>query len=541
MFRKRLAIALAVLAAAAVAEGLLAVWALSVAERQVQRGRVAGDIKLAFVELSATKQRLRTSLTESPSGPDAQRAQQQRLQADMERIWGQLNALSRRAVHLDASNATRFEHLQRQDTLAVLRRSLDELDSVIARISPSISSGSNLPLSSQALSQALDVSLGRDLRTLIRDSIVRESAAMTRERAATDNTLAWMRALWLGTAATLALAALLLAVYFARALRGPLDRLSAGVQALKRGDLAHRIEVNGADEFSEVAHSVNTMAAEIADYREREAKARHRLEELVQDRTGELQRALDTMQEMDARRRQMFADISHELRTPTTAIRGEAEVSLRGKNNTTDYYRAALQRIVDASRQLGLVIDDLLTATRSDTDSLALKCEPMDLTDPLCDALEQARAIANEREISVVADAPTEVFPILGDALRVRQMLMVVLDNAIRYSKPGGVVHASMRRVTIPGAVPYCEVLVKDQGIGIASEEIARVFERNFRGKQARRHRADGSGLGLSIGAALARAHGGEIILNSKQGVGTTVTLRLPLHQASVSRQNTVA
>jgi signal transduction histidine kinase len=117
----------------------------------------------------------------------------------------------------------------------------------------------------------------------------------------------------------------------------------------------------------------------------------------VAARTAELKGALQALRQADARRRQLFADISHELRTPTTAIRGEAEITLRGRDREAAEYRAALQRIVETSRQLGAVIDDLLAMARSDIDALALARRPIDLAEPLAEALAQAAPLAAER------------------------------------------------------------------------------------------------------------------------------------------------
>ena len=214
-----------------------------------------------------------------------------------------------------------------------------------------------------------------------------------------------MRNLWLGTAATLALTALLLAAYFCASPAPSLDLLTQGAQSLQRGDLSHRIPALGFNEFSAMARSFNVMAGEIAEHRQRDAIARQQLEELVQERTGELQRALEALQEMDRRRRQLYADISHELRTPTTAIRGEAEITLRGVDRGAEEYKAALTRIVETSRQLGLVIEDLLTLTRSDADALSLQRRPLDLSSPLEEALAQARVVAHERQVTIEVQA----------------------------------------------------------------------------------------------------------------------------------------
>lgn len=539
MFRRRLTIALAVLAAAAVLEGLAALWAVSVADRHVQRGRVASDIQLGFVELSADKQRLRTWLTQLQLDAGAEVDERARVEANVRSTLERLRTLAQRALLLADRDSMRDEHLQRQDALNVLTRSFAELEQAFDAARP-LPPGTDMREAWSALTRAFEISDGRDLRSLLADSIARERTAVIRERAAADSALQWMRRLWMGAAATLALAALLLAAWFTRALRRPLDELTEGAQALQRGELAHRIPVGGADEFAAVARSVNAMAGELAVHREREAQARHRLEELVHARTAELQNALEALQQVDARRRRLFADISHELRTPTTAIRGEAEIALRGREKATEEYKSSLARIVEISRQLALVIDDLLTMARSDIDALALNRRPMDLVKPLREALAQAQALGHERQIEVIApDFSPEALPMVGDSQRLRQVVMLLLDNAVRYSRPGGTVRLQVLREQGDGDSAHCEIRVIDEGIGIAPEDLPRVFERNFRAAAARRHRADGSGLGLSIGRALARAHSGEIAIESTLGRGTTVALRLPLTPSAALEEAT--
>ncbi len=409
----------------------------------------------------------------------------------------------------------------------MLTRSVDALAREVERVQP-LRPGIDARSTWDALNERFDISDGRDLRDLLAQGSAREAAALHRERQAADSTLAWMRTLWMAAASALALGALLLAAYLTRALRLPLERLSAGALALQRGDLEHRIPEWGRDEFSAVARSVNAMAAELALHRTAERQTRQRLEEQVQARTAELQGALQTLRDVDARRRQLFADISHELRTPTTAIRGEAEITLRGQAKPPAEYQAALRRIVDTSGQLGLVINDLLTMARSDIDALALQRRAIDLAPVLREALEQAQALGHEREVSLhMAPLPEAPLPLLADPQRLRQLITLLLDNAIRYSAPGGEVRV---RVLLAADNPQrCWVEVDNGGVGIAADELPRVFERHFRGEQARRHRADGSGLGLAIGQALARAHGGEIRLSSDPIHGTTATLWLPI------------
>ena len=150
---------------------------------------------------------------------------------------------------------------------------------------------------------------------------------------------------WLG------LTAIILAVYFARALRRPLAAMSESAKAFEQGLLTHRMPVGGFEEFSRFGHSINHMAEELFSRREQEAELRNSLEIQVASRTRELEVALGELRQAEARRRQLLGDISHELRTPLTAIRGEAEVSLRGSKTIEDH-RDALQRITQASRQM---------------------------------------------------------------------------------------------------------------------------------------------------------------------------------------------
>jgi len=238
----------------------------------------------------------------------------------------------------------------------------------------------------------------------------------------------------------------------------------------------------------------------------------------------------------------LLADISHELRTPTTVIRGEAEITLRGGARSAKEYQEALHRIVDTSRQLGSVIEDLLAMARSDMDSISMVRQRVDLSQALADALTQAAALAAANQIRI--EGPAEALKpvwILGDAQRLRQLLLLILDNAVCYSFAQGLVKVSVYETG--GASPAVELQVLDEGIGIEPDELPRVFERQFRGAAARIHRAGGVGLGLSIAQALAQAHGGGLSLRSPANAvgnkGTCVVLRLPMLNTAVPTTRT--
>ncbi|WP_310567010.1 sensor histidine kinase, partial [Hydrogenophaga sp.] len=186
----------------------------------------------------------------------------------------------------------------------------------------------------------------------------------------------------------------------------------------------------------------------------------------VQARTTELSAALAALQQVDQRRRQLFADVSHELRTPATAIRGEAQVALRGRDKPIEEYKDSLRRVADTAAQLGQVIDDLLVVAREDIDALAVRREPIDLRDPIAAALEQARGLAGSQQVRVEsAPPPVHAMPVLGDAPRLQQLLAVLLDNAVRYSRPGGMVRLQVEPLQPQDQPPQWDLRVEDRGI----------------------------------------------------------------------------
>jgi two-component system OmpR family sensor kinase len=529
MFGQRLTWALVFLAAAAVAECALALWSLRVAERQVLRGRVAADIQLGFAQLAADKQRLRLWAAQRQFDAGAEPRELQALAGSMRGTLDRLDALAAQAVALDDRPPARARQLQRRDALAVLRGNVETLVPQLGEASAA--RGTTSPAAAwAAASERFAVARGRDLRQLLAESIAREDEAVREKRVDTDRAMARMRTLWLAGAATLGALALALALYFARALRRPLAALGDAAVALQRGELTHRIQLQGHDEFALLAGGVNAMAEELSRHRERDAQRRHELEQQVAERTRELSQALQASQAAEERRRRLFADISHELRTPTTVIRGEAEVTLRGRDKPVDEYQGTLRRIADTAGQLGKVIDDLLTVARHDIDAVDIRRVPLDLAQPLAQAVEQAQALAAAHGVRLAAAelTPREL-PLQGDAQRLRQLLVVLLDNAVRYSHPGGTVRVTA--AVVGDAPARTEVRIEDEGIGLAPDDLAYAFEQRWRSERARRHRPDGSGLGLAIALALARGHDGDIRLAARPGGGTVATVVLPLTQ----------
>lgn len=525
-FRRRITLALAVLATIAALQGGFAIWAVRLAEHHVLRGRVAADIKQGFTELWFNKQQLRNWMAERQFGAGTSEDRRDALLLNMRDLLQRMNELAEQAIALDGGAAARQRQAERRDALLVLGGSIDQLARGLASLNQP-SPGLDTTSAWRIANELFDNAEGRDLRSLLAESLVREDTSLREKRADTDETLFWLRRLWVGSTAALVLASLVLAINFSRALRTPLLALADGAAALRQGQLSHRISLERADEFGEVAHSMNAMAEELSAHRAREREARRALEDQVASRTAELTVALSVQKEAEARRRKLFADISHELRTPTTAIRGEAQVALRGKEKSATEYQQSLRQIEDASRQLAATIDDLLTMARSDIDSLSLKKARVDLSEVLGEVFSLGKAMAHAHGMKMCQKAWPEGLTTLGDADRLRQLLLVLIDNAIRYSHPGGAVCLTARRIERDG--PAAELMIEDHGIGIEECELSRVFDRGHRAPNASIHFADGSGLGLPIARVLARGHGGDIELRSQLDRGTVAIVTLPL------------
>jgi signal transduction histidine kinase len=227
---------------------------------------------------------------------------------------------------------------------------------------------------------------------------------------------------------------------------------------------------------------------------------------------------------MDVERREFLADISHELRTPITVIRGEAEVTLRGQERDAGEYKDTLQRIAELSGQLGKYVNDLLFLARSEAANLQFEWAEFNLNELLVSSMEDFRVMAEESAIEVFFQTTETALWVYGDKQRLRQVLFILGDNACRYSKPGG--HISI----------YCWVdanqifiSLTDQGIGIPAQDIERIFERNFRSENARDLHDDGSGLGLPLAKSILKAHGGSIRVDSYENTGSCFTIQLPL------------
>jgi two-component system OmpR family sensor kinase len=284
----------------------------------------------------------------------------------------------------------------------------------------------------------------------------------------------------------------------------PLERMGATARAIAGGELGRR--VSPADPTTEVGRlgmALNTMLAQ-------------------------LEAAFTQRAAVEQRLRQFVADASHELRTPLTSMRGYAELARRNREMSPDELEVALGRIEAEARRMGVLIDDLLLLARLDQ-GRPLERAPVDLAALVADACSDARVSDPGRPVTAgVAASPT----VTGDEPRLRQMLANLLRNALVHTDPGTPIEVELHEKR-----GWAVIEVIDHGPGIPAAARGRIFERFHRADPERSRDQGGSGLGLSIVAAVVGAHRGRVAVADTPGGGATFRVELPLAgTAPVSR-----
>lgn len=275
-----------------------------------------------------------------------------------------------------------------------------------------------------------------------------------------------------------------------RALR-PVDAITLAAQRIAEGDLTQRLTAPAsADEIGRLTNTFNDM--------------------------------IDRLETSFRQIRQFSSDVSHEMRTPLTVMRGETELALRRPRENEDY-KAVMESNLEEIDRMTRIVDELLFLSRADMGEVKMEHLTVPLDWLIEDVQRQASLLGQEQNIQValISNVPAVVS---GDELRLRELFLNLVDNAIKYSRFGGTVEMAL---TIEQG--QARLSVTDHGIGIAEEDWPQIFDRFYRTDNARAHTKKGTGLGLAICSWIAESHHGSIEVQSQVGEGSTFTVWLPL------------
>ncbi len=360
------------------------------------------------------------------------------------------------------------ETAEARDLAAALDRApLDETPQTVAAAGPGIRAVRLVTPASGAESWTVDIGL---------------------RLAATEQTVASFVRRLAGGGALFVLAAVGGSFWLVQRAVSPVAAGIAAAQQLNPDDLSTRLPRTGAgDEVDRLAATINELLERLSRYHERAVR--------------------------------FTADASHELRGPLAAMRAAVEVTLQ-QPRPADEYREALGSLGEQCQRLTDLVNKLLLLARADTGQIELQHEEVDLDSVVAEAVDTYRPLAEEKRIGVEWQSRGSV-ACQGDRMRLQQLVMNLLDNAIKFNSPGGTV-----KVALAAERASARLTVEDDGIGISPDHLGQVFERFFQADESRS--GSGGGLGLSICRWVAGAHGGSIDVASQPGRGTCFTVTLP-------------
>ncbi len=332
---------------------------------------------------------------------------------------------------------------------------------------------------------------------------------------------------------------ILLAFWYGKVLIKPLSEMTRTANRLASGYLDERVEIQGSDEIAVLAQNFNTMAKSLQESRSNLWKLNKDLEYMVEERTGELKRAYEELQQIDELKSTFLSTVSHELRTPLTSVLGFAKMiekqftrhiqHILPEDNVKaikarDTILTNLEIITQESNRLARLINDVLDLAKIESGKMSWMETEYNLVDICQRAIHNVQGLLSGSRVLVELRAPNPCPPVLrGDADRILQVITNLLSNAIKFTEEGVII------VCVEAKDGYAQAYVKDSGIGISEEDLLKVFDKFLQVGDTLTNKPQGTGLGLSICKEIIEHHHGQIWADSMVGKGSTFYVALPV------------
>lgn len=514
MYRRKLFVVTAIVSALALAGSGMTVLTVRTTGQQLAQAGLARELLSEHLQLSVIAYRLFKQLTDGlVLGEQADQSTSREKRATIADIIARIRALElqQRAALGRGMTAGSVEDTDR------LERLIGDIASALEGLGeqgPGVPRDARLAAISEdridiAFREAVNAAVRRqrNLITTMEDSI---NYAQMRQFIAAGVLLILTLALTIGGGGLLS-----------RGIARPLAYLHEATEALRRGELHHRVGRNFDREFEAIALAFDDMAGKLLQRDQERERARADLENEVSKRTAELQQLNQRLITTDAARRDFLAEVSHEIRTPLSVILGEAQVALRHHDRAPEATRDSLETVQEHARQLSRLVDDMLFVARAEAQVLRLETEPVDVLRLCMDQapIMQRRQPAPRIDITTAEDTQDHI--VIADYGRLHQLITILLDNAIRH----GADESAEITIVLDREAALLRLRVLDNGPGFSIEELPLIFERFHRG----RSRRGGSGLGLAVARAIVQAHGGRIAAENREGGGACMCVWLPL------------
>lgn len=506
--------------AVALAAALLA--GQTATDRAIQRVSTAANRLEAMREVDGTvarygRQVVNQLLFGLDRGGDLQSARNA-----MERALATLTRVTRAELNTLDDPTELQRELQEVETV---RRMIDlyhVIDAAATRAFTLVRQG-DVPGATAMVSRQVDFPLTNEMQTLIDRSLSAESLDVAGRIEELRDAQGTQLAVGSALAVLLLLALATQALDLHRVIRRSIGGLEATTGAFAAGRFETQTQSPPAAEFTGLATDLATVGDSV---RQQQAASREEREALATEMAGLTSRqaeASERLRRIDSDRGQFLADVGHQLRTPLTVLRGEADVALRGRAAVPEL-RESMERVRAQAAELGLLLDDLIEGARQDADAQPIVLAKTHLDDIISVAMDEARVLAEPREISLVLDLDDGRAEIDADFRRLKQALLIGLDNAVKHSPPGSSISL---QTTIENR--RLAVRISDEGPGIAEEDRPRLFERFYRGRMERDLLNSGFGIGLSIARGIVERHGGTLSLDNRSEGGALFEIMLPM------------